>query len=216
MNKRIFISKNKAEIIPFIEDFQQKEFDVIAHSFLSFETIEFEVKSSYEIIFFSSPRSVTFFKTRSSIPSYVKIACIGEKTKHILEEMGHQVAFSRKDNETLDDFALSFKKWSQKKRILFPISSISLKTISSKFPQNQIEEVEVYSTQIVGKNIEKSDVYVFTSPSNVEGFLKKNTMPNNARIISWGESTSRFLHKNEGRVDVELKNSSVEELIDLL
>ena len=216
MNKRIFISKNKAEIIPFIEDFQQKEFDVIAHSFLSFETIDFEVKSSYEIIFFSSPRSVTFFKTRSSIPSHVKIACIGDKTKSILEEMGHLVSFSRKENEPLNDFANSFKEWCGDKRILFPISSISLKTISSKFSQAQIEEVEVYSTKIVSKNIEKCDVYVFTSPSNAEGFLQENTIPVNARIISWGESTSRFLHENGGRVDEELKNSCIEELLSVV
>ena len=216
MSKNVFISKNKSEIIPFIEGFQQKGFDLIAHSFLSFKTIEFEIKQSYEIIFFSSPRSVIFYKSQYSIPENVQVTCIGDKTKELLIEMGHTVSFSRKENESLLDFATSLREWSGGKRILFPVSTISLKTISSIFPKKQIEEVEVYSTKILGKEIEDCEVYVFTSPSNVEGFLKENSFPKSAKIISWGESTSIFILKNGGRVDVELKKSSLQELKSVL
>jgi len=216
LNKSLFISKNNGEIHPFIDKFQQKKIDIIAHSFLSFEPIEFEIKSSYQIIFFSSPRSVTFFKTRSSIPSHVKIACIGDKTKALLEEMGTTVSFTRGESESLNNFAKSFKEWCGDKRVLFPISSISLKTISSQFPKDQKEELEIYSTEIGKKEIENCDVYVFTSPSNVEGFSGRNSMPESAKIISWGESTSRFLLENGGRVVRELKNSSIEELLNVI
>ncbi len=216
MKKHIFISKNEDEIRLFLNRFHSKEFDIITHSFLSFSPIDFEVKSNFDIIFFSSPRSVTFYKTKHSIPNYVKLGCVGTKTKELLIKMGYTVDFTRKEGQPLNDFALSFKEWCRERKVLFPISSISLKTISSKFPQGQIEELEVYSTKIVGKIIEECDVYVFTSPSNVEGFLEKNTIPDNARIISWGESTSRFLLENGDRVDVELKNSCVEELLSVL
>ena len=216
MRKRIFISKNEGEIQPFLNNFKANDWDVIAHSFLSFEPVDFEVQALYDILFFSSPRSVTFFKTRLSIPSHVLIACIGEKTKEVLKEMGHVVSFSRDENESLSNFALSFKNWSQKKRVLFPISSISLKTISSQFPNEQKEELTVYSTKIIGRNIEECDTYVFTSPSNVIGFLKNNTFPKSARIISWGESTSKYLLENGGRIDVELKNSSLKELVNVV
>ena len=216
MKKRIFISKNEGEIQPFLNRFNANDLDVVTHSFLSFQPVDFEIKYPYEIIFFSSPRSVTFFKTRSSIPSHVLIACTGEKTKKVLQEMGHVVSFSRKENESLRNFALSFKKWCQNKRVLFPISSISLKTISSPFPNEQKEELTVYSTEINGQKITECDTYVFTSPSNLLGFLKENSFPKNAKIISWGESTSKSLRENGGRVDVELKNSRLEELLNIV
>ena len=216
MEKNLFISKNESEILQFSNFLRDKGIRVLAHSFLHFEQVEFEIQSHYDILFFSSPRSIVFFKTRSSVPSHVKIACTGSKTAELLEQMGHEVSFTRKENESLTDFAASFKNWCGERHVLFPISSISLKTISSQFPENQKTEMVAYSTLIKGKDIEDCSTYVFTSPSNVEGFFTSNQIPQTARIISWGESTSKALLKKGCTVELELKSSSVEELIEVV
>ncbi len=216
MKKNIFISKNEAEIQPFVDDFKGENVGIITHSFLSFHSVDFEVKSPYEILFFSSPRSVIFFKNQYSIPQHVKIACVGLKTQQLLEEMAHVVSYTRTAQQSLSEFATSFKEWCGDQRVLFPISSISLKTISSRFPVEQIEEVEVYSTEIKGKKIANCSIYVFTSPSNVKGFLEKNTFPENVTVISWGESTSKLLLEKGIKIDIELKTASLKELFELL
>ncbi len=215
MSTRVFISKDESEIEDLIHLFRNK-YTFVAHSFLSFTAVDFEVFSSFDVIFFSSPRSIVFYKARYSIPSDILIACVGQKTKQVLEELGQEVSFYRKENQPLKDFAESFKKWCKDKCVLFPISSISLRTVSSYFSERQKVEVVVYSTEIQSKEIEECAVYVFTSPSNVKGFLKQNSFPKNAKIISWGESTSQFILNNGGRVDIELKDSSLKELKSVL
>ncbi|MFK7784343.1 MAG: hypothetical protein AB8B56_04455, partial [Crocinitomicaceae bacterium] len=60
---------------------------------------------------------------------------------------------------------------SRSARVLFPISDWSLKTISSVIEDDLKEEVVVYSTTVIGKEIEPCNMYIFSSPSNVEGFF---------------------------------------------
>ena len=61
MSTKIFISKSITEIDNLLDFTQEKEIELIAHSFLQFEAIAFKIESSYDAIFFGSPRAVDFF-----------------------------------------------------------------------------------------------------------------------------------------------------------
>ena len=201
---------------------------MVTHSFLSFVPIPFEVQREYDVIFFSSVRSVMFFKASQSIPSHTLIACIGDKTAELLAQLGHPVDFKGSQSGEPKVVAEEFKVWltsttlrqaqrdTLSQRVLFPLSDRSLKSISNEIADEQKEEVIVYSTAVIGKAVEECDVYVFTSPSNVEGFFELNTVPVGARVIAWGKSTEGVLVSKKIEISYSLKDSSIESLLKQL
>ena len=184
MHKRIFISKNASEVAPLNDYLVSQGKTLIASSFLQFSQLEFELNEQYDVIFFGSPRAIFFFKSQFEIPESVEIACVGSTTAEIIESLNRKVSFSGEHAAGIQEVAQSFKSWCGDKKVLFPISSLSLKTISSQFGPEQKIEVEVYQTSIVSREIDPCDVYVFTSPSNVKGFLDVNSIPNESVVIA--------------------------------
>ena len=69
-------------------------------------------------------------------------------------------------------------------------------------------------TIIKGFKIAPCDIYIFTSPSNVAGFLMENEVPTQAKIIAWGASTQEALTQKGFKVNYTLKESSIESLIE--
>lgn len=223
LRKRIFISKNASEVDPFRSQFDALGFVVESHSFLSFLPVEFEVTRGFDVIFFGSPRAVIFFMEGSSIPEGVEIACIGEKTAELLESLGCIVSFRGERSGEPGVVAEAFKAWLGSRtsaplspRVLFPVSDRSLKTVSRLIDEDQKEEVVVYSTEVVGKLVGVSDVYVFTSPSNVDGFFIDNVIPKSAEVVAWGKSSEAALVLKGVEIDCCLKVSGFEELIQTL
>ncbi len=216
LNRTIFISKNKQEIEPFQDIFDHLNTTVIAHSFLQFEPIPFQLKDSYEALFFGSPRAVDFFLSQETIPEVTIIGCIGEITAEVLHKHNLEADFIGKTSSNASLIAEEFKNFIGNKKILFPQSSISNRSISSVFKASQIAEVSVYKTVIHSMKIPACDVYVFTSPSNVDGFLAENKISVNGKIIAWGKTTEKHLTEKDVKVNEVLSTSSMGELIELL
>lgn len=148
-----------------------------------------------EIIFFGSPRAVMFFKAQHEIPTYMLIACVGAKTETLLNSMGHKISFSGDEKGSIHDVADAFAEWTGEKRVLFPVSSRTLGTIAQRIPEQQREIVTCYDTVVVPAPIAPCTAYVFTSPSNVEGFFASNELPEQSTVIAWGKSTERALRE---------------------
>lgn len=232
LDKRIFISKNAPEVEPYRIQFEEKGYSIVSHSFLSFAPVDFEITQTYDVVFFGSPRAVIFFKACQAIPENKRIACVGGKTAELLESIGHGVDFVGTKSSEPKLVAEEFKEWltsaplsqqasnsetdTPRPRVLFPVSDRSLKTISSVIDENQKEEVVVYSTKLVGRKVEACDVYVFTSPSNVDGFLMENVLPEGAKVIAWGKSTEKVLEERDVEVWKTLEKSGFEGLINHL
>lgn len=216
MSKRLFISKNESEVTALKKHLTEQGETLLAHSFLQFEPIDFEVTQDYDILFFGSPRSVVFFKSKCDIPAGTTLACVGGKTAELLAQIGFNVAFVGAQSGNVQDVAKDFKDWAGDRRVLFPTSDISLKTVSSLFNDTQKIEVAVYKTKIVSRSIEVCDTYIFTSPSNVEGFIELNSVPDGATIISWGQSTRAYLLEKGIPSTHTLSDSSIEGLIKIL
>ena len=216
MNKHFFISKDFSEVGKLANFLNNKGVNLIAQSFIHFEPIPFTVNKPFNVIFFSSPRSVLFYKLLFEIPKNVQIACPGNKTAELLTELGYEVAFLGDKSGNITETANSFKSWCGNKSVLFPTSDRSLQTVSSLFADSQKEIVTVYKTKIVSKPLEYCETYVFTSPSNVEGFLAVNNIPKNDTVYSWGESTTKYLTERNVHVTETLDNSSIDDLIRIL
>ena len=215
MKRNVFISKSEAEIVALKKQLPTT-LDLIAHSFLTFSPVSFSIEQPFDIVFFGSPRSVLFYTAYANIPKGTKIACIGNKTAELLRELNYTPSyiFDRPGNPKQGVDA--FKTWCDGKSILFPISNQSLKSVSSAFPDNQKQEVVVYNTILNQQKIPLCDVYIFTSPSNVKGFLQTNEIQSSSNVISWGKSTSNALIDNGISISHELESASQEELLELL
>ena len=216
MKKQLFISKNLNEIESLLNFCAQKDIEVIAHSFLQFEAIPFQINEPYEAIFFGSPRAVDFFLTQEIIPENCIIGCIGEITANSVKAYGLESNFIGENSGDTSRIANEFKKLVRNKKVLFPQSSISNRSISSVFESIHIIEISIYKTAIHSLTIPNSDIYVFTSPSNVDGFLADNNIPESSNVIAWGKTTEKHLINKKIKVNHVLKNANLNELTQLL
>jgi uroporphyrinogen-III synthase len=216
LNKSIFISKSLDQL-PELKDWAANtDFEIRSHSFLRFEPIPFVLEETYQAIFFSSPRSFDYFVLQNPIPAEVQIACAGISTKKYIESQGFRIGFYSEVAGDLAEAIHAFKEWVNPTfKVFFPISNLSKKTYSkSLLPQQVIERV-VYHTLIMPQHIPNCAIYIFTSPSNVEGFFKTNKLPKGVKTIAWGNTTSQAL-SHYTNVDIVLTKSSVQELIGYL
>lgn len=193
VSSRLFISKNSSEIALLTAFAANHNTTVVAHSFLRFYPVSFLLPQSFDVLFFGSPRAVMFFKAQFDIPGSKAIACVGAKTEALLSSMGYTVSFSGDRKGTIHEVAEAFAQWAGDRRVLFPVSSRSIGTIAQRIAENRRETVVCYETKVVSSPVEPCDIYVFTSPSNVEGFFQSNSLPGNARVIAWGKSTEHAL-----------------------
>jgi uroporphyrinogen-III synthase len=215
-NKQLFISKSITELDSLVLFCQHQNISLLAHSFLQFEALPFRVQYPFQAIFFGSPRAVDFFFKQEAISDECFIGCIGEVTAQSIINRGYQPKFIGKNSGNPSEVGLEFKSLVGVKRVLFPQSITSNRSISSQFPENQIEEISIYKTQNNSISIPECAVYVFTSPSNVDGFLVENNIPSTAQIIAWGKTTEKHLISKGFQVNITLKEASIEELISIM
>lgn len=185
---RVFYSSELDPHHPLALTCANRGLTLIQQSLLTFESIPSLPSHSFDIIFFSSPRAYQFGKHLQT-PSSLR-ACFSKGTaKHISGDIAWQGSTPGKPVQT----ALDFKQWAGERRVLFPVSDRSLGSITKVFPSQQIEELVVYKTLLSPMPIDLCDVYIFTSPSNVASFFEANTLPREAKVVAWGESTKTAL-----------------------
>lgn len=211
---KLFISKHESEVEELAAFCTAKNIELTAKSLIEFESIDFEIKEPFDIIFFSSPRSVMFFLRSQSLPKDTVIATVGKTTGKLLKELGYNPVFEGEGSDP-ESIAEAFELFAKDKRILFPLSEQSLRSISSRLPSDRIEEIRVYRTCPKQVNIEPQDYYVFTSPSNFEAFFSSNSFSEHAHIISWGKSTFQAI-KSKGFENKILPEPGISELINML
>jgi uroporphyrinogen-III synthase len=214
MPKSIFISKNLQDTEALQLFCEENGLSLTAESLLRFNPREFRVEQEFDVVFFSSPRSLTFFLSKHSLSPTDSIACTGVKTKNVAESFGLKVDFFGTSSNPVE-VAQQFKEWLGSRRVLFPLSNISKKTISSVISENHKEEVVVYETEFIDKKIGAHDMYVFSSPSNAEAFLISGNEIGNAEVVSWGTSTKKALDKKGVRSHV-MNEPTLECLIETI
>lgn len=186
------------------------------HSFLHFESVAFDSPEQYDVLFFSSPRAVSHFFEQAVLHPTALVAAAGSQTARLLEQFDTPVAFVPEHSGDTVQSARSFAQWVGKRTVFFPVSDRSNKSYTQFIPSHQCITSVVYKTLIEPCTIPESDVYVFTSPSNVSGFFSANALPERALIIAWGTSTGNALLASGCSTYYTLQDADEEALIRLL
>ena len=213
----LFISK-KITQLDFLAYTKAAEINIIDTSMISFVEVPFKVpQSGYEVIFFASPRSAQFFLKSNSVPSNIEIATIGEVTTDFVEAKGYVVSFTGVTSGIPNIVGKAFKDFIGDRKVLFPQSNYSQRSMQVRLKKHQITDLIVYETTFTPVLLkEKPSVLVFTSPTNVQSFLKVNKVSADQKVIAWGKTTEAFLNKNEIKSDFTLSYSSFDELKEVL
>jgi uroporphyrinogen-III synthase len=215
VKKSIFISKNASEL-PLLSAFcVSHQFTLSAHSLITFNALSFEMDVSYDVVFFSSIRAAEFFLAQEKLPEHCQIACVGAVTAKKINALGFGVSFIGEQAGNPLHVAEMFKMWLGERRVLFPLSTVSKRTIVEQIPTPQRIEVAIYETCALPLKIEKSDCLIFTSPSNVESYLLQNEIYANT-LIAWGKTTKNALEAKGFSVDFMLQEANEENLITYL
>lgn len=190
---------------------------LIAQSLIQFELVEATFPLNYDAIFFGSKNAYRFFAQQIDLPKNVAVACIGETTRNLLEKAGVTVDFYGTHAGNPDLVAMELKQWLGDRKMLIPLSDVSNRSMSKQIPTAQCKEVIVYRTKSIATSIqEQLDWVVFTSPSNLRGFLASNEVSLTTKTIAWGKTTEKAMKSFQIHVDFVLENSSEAELIELL
>lgn len=215
MKTNILITKTAEEIPTLVQFCKDKSLNLYCHSFIDFNLVEAKFPQTFDWIFFGSKRAAFYYLKQAKIPQNCKIACIGEKTKENLEKMGISVDFFSTKSGNPEGVANELKSHIKTNFIIIPTSNLSKHSIAKVFPKNQVEEIVVYTTILRPKQIiEKLDYIIFTSPSNVDGFLLKNQLQPTTKIIAWGKTTANHLNAEGFEVYDVLQTSTEKEIID--
>jgi len=216
MKTRIFISKHPEDCVSLVQFCNQNNLELVAESLLNFESVLFEEASEYDIVFFSSIRSAQFYLINGAQKRNLLYACVGEETNIKLKKLGIECQFVGKEAGNPQKTAEEFKIWVKNKIVFFPKSNLSLGTFSSILPQNQVKSKVVYRTKLLSKKIPQCQIYIFTSPSNLDAFLSINEIEEISKLIVWGKSTEIRAQTIGLKITYVLKNASLMELINNL
>lgn len=182
---------------------------------ISFVGLDFKVEESFDVVFFSSPRSVQFFLEKHKLSGQILIGCVGRATADELAKWGLKASFIGSNAGHPEQVGAPFKNWLGNRNVLFPLSLNSNKTITSQIPAEQKLEIAVYQTISTPQQIEKADLYVFTSPSNLKAFLSVNEVPLTP-VIAWGNTTAQAISNAGMKLIHVLKSATEEELVSFL
>lgn len=212
--KRVFISKNLKECEPVIDSLRDSNYEFICKSLIKFDEVPFEINEDYEVLFFGSIRSFDFFTKKMKINDGVEIACAGRTTANYIKQYGYDVQFVPFSPD-VNVASEEFRDWLGSRKVLFPTSDKTLKTFSNKIKPDQLFERIIYTTKLEKQKVPASDLYFFSSPSNVDAFFLMNTIYPSAKVFAWGRSTGNRL-KELNVVATIMEAPSIEEVLNIL
>ena len=214
----IFISRNQEEVILLQSFCDIQNLKLISKSLIEFNKITYLLPKNWDVLFFPSPRAVDFFFNQISSYDFSdkKIACAGKGTALALKQWVNEVNFVPSNSGMINEVQDEFKNWLGDKNVLFVGSNESKKSVLATIPKSQCDFIQVYETKYKSELISPCKWYIFSSPSNVRSFLMMNSLDQNVKVVSWGQSTTNELIKNGIIPVLELKTSELSELIEYL
>ncbi|MFO0494909.1 MAG: uroporphyrinogen-III synthase [Flavobacteriia bacterium] len=215
MIKSLYISRSEEDVPLLLNFCSEQGIELESKSMISFVGLDFIVEESFDVVFFSSPRSVQYFLEKYNLSDQIFMGCIGHSTAEELAKWGFDSSFIGENSGHPEQVAEAFKNWLGKRKVLFPISMSSNKTFTSQIPFEQKLEITVYQTIYTPQIIEEANLYVFTSPSNLKAFLSVNEVPK-APVIAWGNTTAKAISNAGMKLIHVLESATEEELVSFL
>lgn len=216
MIRSIFISRDPSDV-PLLTDYcRANKINLKACSLIRFEGIEAHPSKPFDIIFFPSIRAAQFFLASNALNENVVVACIGKQSAEKLKSIGLRPNFVGEKSGDPESVAQAFALFTGNKRVLIPSSTESNRSIQTNLRNERMETLDVYRTIPDPIEIETSDVYVFSSPSNLYAYLAKNTLPEGAKTVAWGTTTQHAFKRFGISCSHVLQHAKESDLIDWL
>lgn len=188
---KIFISRSRERAESLVHALESRNAEVTCTPLI--ETIPIDAphpSNEHDWIFFSSRNCVKHYFSANPVIHNAKLGAVGPMTAEALKEFG-EVDFIGRNNDT-EQVKADFADRVGEGRVLFPRAKTSLRTIQKGLKEDQVEELVCYETLARPVQILESDVYLFTSPSNVKSFSRVNDFPNQALYLA-GPTTRKEL-----------------------
>ncbi|MBK6526132.1 MAG: uroporphyrinogen-III synthase [Crocinitomicaceae bacterium] len=195
----------------------EKKIDLIEKSFIETVAITGLTIPETDWIFFSSPQSVNLYFAHYKLAAN-KVAALSNGTAAELSIRGIEVDFIGSDSKPTKEIGHDFfNQIKSTETVLFPLSDISKKNISSQVKTENVTELITYKTALVSDKLSDiPGIILFTSPSNVDGFLLSNRPELKTQILAIGETTAVRL-RQLGMKDILVSESTNEkELVKTL
>ena len=216
MKKKVLITKSIEDVGELQHYAIQNQIELIYHSFLSFEQFQISEIPEVDVLFFSSKRAVDFLLKQQIVSARVQVACIGSATQHYLENRRINVDFVGSNSSRPQEVSKELHRWLNGRTCGLVTAEESQHTIASYLEESLISYITPYRTVIHDDKLDSPmDVLVFTSPSNVKGFLQKNEI-HHQKVVAWGKTTEEFLLKNAIQNVYCLNNATEKEVISYL
>ena len=193
MSHTVFISRDVSECSALCDLLRDHDFAVDAQSLITTKAIPFNPSlPPCDWIFFSSSNAVRHFFSQHPIIANQQFAALGEGTAETLSE--YASADFVGDAIDIADSAYRLASVVESATILFPIAQHSMKTVQQAFPSSQVIDLVVYETIERHVIVKPSELYVFSSPSNVRSFFHSNEIDTEAmQTLAFGHSTAECL-----------------------
>lgn len=195
---RVFISRDEKPSDFFKRCLEANGYKVFCKSLIETTPMLLKKFPKTDWIFFTSKNAVKHFFDQQPDLNGEKIGAISHATADEIRKYGKIPEFVGGNNVKVT--AKKFSEIVAGKKVLFPQAKKSLRTIQKQLRKEQVVDLPVYET--VKKSgdrgqIPKADIFVFTSPSNVEAFFEKNKIPSGKykRVIAMGKTTAKAIKK---------------------
>lgn len=175
-------------------------------------------QSEYDFIFFNSKNAVRhFFEQMPKISNKTKFAAFGPSTAKALKQIGVDVSYIGDNSDPVMVANNFLEMYPNRIRVFFPKAKNSLQSVSKILATvHDVVEYDVYETIAHGDLIlPEADVYIFTSPSNVDAFSSSLNQIK-SKTLAIGPSTAEALRSKGVQVNGVANRADDEGLMEIL
>jgi hydroxymethylbilane synthase len=194
--RSVFITRNATKFDLFSKSMKANGLTVFSRALIDIRAIPLQVVPRTDWIFFASKNAVKHFFSQKPELGTPKYGCVGKSTAEALRRFGKKpdfIGYSTDTRMTGKQFAATVGSAS----VLFPQAKESMRSIQLQFSnRTQVIDLPIYETLKQNDfKIPEADVFVFTSPSNVEAFFEKNKLRVGQKIVAMGHATASSLRQ---------------------
>lgn len=144
-----------------------------------------------DLLFFMSPSAVRLFYSQDALTfPPLPVAVMGDGTAAALP---HAVTPVFIGNQSTQAVAEAFAEFVGNRFVGVVTGTESRRRIQKALHPDSYRDLLLYSNSPIPVRIPESDIYVFTSPTNVHAFFLKNSLPAYAHVIALGVATAEVL-----------------------
>ncbi len=186
---------------------QQHQVELIARSLIKVEFLPVEFPATHWVFFTSGNSVKSYFNNNGTTDA--KFAVMGQGTASVAK--AHcELDFIGSGSPR--EVAVHFKTLLGQETVCFPISDQSMRSIQKQLPSEQVIDVISYRTVSPKTTLPQADIYLFTSPSNLEA-IDQSQIPRSSRVIAIGPTTLKSIHHS---LKHQSRDATVQSMIDML